>query len=88
MTAPPELRLPQAELDADRALARDAAIARGERTQPQLQQQREWGGGGDEFGGYDEGGAGGGGWDEEEDVNGFAMSSAGQKARKKVSRSV
>lgn len=84
ITAPPAVSLSQEEIDADRELARQAAIARGDR--------RGDGGGG----GGATWGQGGSGWrhggddeyghddDEEEDINGFLASSAGAKARKKV----
>lgn len=87
ITAPPELRLDQEELDKDRHLARQGAIARGEVRQPL--QQRTWGGDYDE---YDEEGGDSynqEGWskgpqaEDDEDVNGFRQSEAGAKANKK-----
>lgn len=71
---PPELRLPQAEIDADRAMARAAAIARGESRGSSARRgyEEEW----DQDSNW--------GADEDEDVNGFSMTSAGAKLKKKV----
>lgn len=73
VTSPPELRLPQEEIDADRAKARAAAAARGESKRSEaMAEWEEWGEGAD----------------EDEDVNGFRNTSAGAKSRKKVSERV
>lgn len=73
VTSPPELRLPQEEIDGDRAKARAAAAARGESKRSEaMAEWEEWGEGAD----------------EDEDANGFRNTSAGAKSRKKVSKRV
>lgn len=79
--APPETRIPQDQLDADKHMARQAAIARGE-AKPDREMGGQDGSHNEDvaYGDYDEN------WrqdDDDDDVNGFRQSEAGVRANKK-----